>query len=505
MTGSAVPGTTSRRVLMAVVAAAVLLQFLGLTQDSLWLDELFSIWGSRTDSLAVVVDRLRPDVHPPLYQSILWAWMQAFGEGERATRLLSACFGVAASGACFFGVRRRLGREQAWLATALFAACYTVLLYGRTVRSYEMLLLLSTLFTLAWLGLAHALRHSLEGARLDPHDAAVYALTGLLASGTHFYGALLVGTASLYLMGLSLRAEARPLRIPVWILVVGTGIASLAVLGGWLSMSVAMKEKVSGNFWIVPPDLIFAAKLLRFFAGTVVSGFLIYPLIAWCLWRLRPIAREVLASSDERDEALVACLFLVSVALAIAVLSSYVVPTVTARNMIIVLPAFWIGFPLLVQRALGTDRGVRVLVAMAMATLAISVVRLAASGPYPRFTENEQPREAITFVARRLVAAREVVVVGNNPGGESSFNYWDYYLSRSGLQPAEVHVSNDLPALQSAAQTALAQGRDVAILIGFLRNPEQQKFLALAEGLEQHPGCERWEGRFTLALACRAM
>lgn len=495
--------TPIRNRLPWVLGAALLLQFVGLSHDSLWLDELFSIWGSSTDTLAEVIERLRPDVHPPLYQTLLWVWMRALGDSETATRLLSACAGALAVAVLFFGTRRLYGQRCAWFASTMFAACYTTLLYGRTVRSYELLLLLSTIFTIAWLGLGRTLDRG-DGGRtgLGVADATAYALSAVLVSATHFYGALLVGVGSLYLLGLCLRPASRGLRLRTWILVSATGIASLAVLLGWLSMSVGMKAKVSGHFWIEPPNLIFAVKLGRMFAGTVAGGFAIYPLIAWSAWRVRAGQAPAASASESGTDALLPCVFLMSGCLGIAVASSYIVPTVTDRNMIIVLPAFWLGFMALVLRAYTADTATRLLTMVAAGSLGLSVVRLVAGTLHPSLVENDQPREAVAFVRDRLGGTLPVCVIGNDPGGEGAFDYWDYYLRRSDLKIADVRLGGPVAQLESTAREAQARGRGVAILIGFLRNVEQQQYLSL-EKTFAGPDCEVWKGHSTIALACK--
>ncbi len=486
-----------------ILGAALLLQFVGLSHDSLWLDELFSIWGSSTDTLAEVIERLRPDVHPPLYQTVLWVWMQALGDSETATRLLSACTGAFAVAVFFFGTRRLYGSRCAWYASTLFAACYTTLLYGRTVRSYEFLLLLSTILTIAWLGLGRALGRGDEGRTgLGVADATTYALSAVLVSATHFYGALLVGVASLYLLGLCLRPASRGLRLRTWILVSASGIASLAVLFGWLSMSVGMKAKVSGHFWIEPPNLIFAAKLGRMFAGTVFAGLVVYPLVAWSAWRVHAGQAPATSVAEPGTYALLPCVYLVSVCLGIAVASSYIVPTVTDRNMIIVLPAFWLGFTALMLRAYTADTAARLLTLVAAGSLGLSVVRLVAGSFHPSMVENDQPREAVAFVRDRLASAGPVCVVGNDPGGEGAFDYWDYYLRRSDLKVADVRLGGSVAELESTAREALARGQYVAILLGFLRNTEQQGYLSL-EKIFAGPDCEVWKGHSTIALACK--
>lgn len=493
---------SARRWLLGLLGAALVLQFVGLSQQSLWLDELFSVWASDAETMQQVIERLRPDVHPPLYQLVLWAWMQVWGDSEFTVRALSALMGVAAVGVFFFGSRRLYGRDVAWLGTVLFATCYTLVLYGRTARAYEMLVLLSTVFTFAWLGLvARLLAPAAKHARGGWEQAVLFLCSAVLACATHFYGALLAGTGGLYLLLLSTRPEARGLRASTWALVMLTGLLCLIVVAGWLSQSVGLRGK-AGHFWIQRPNFIFAVKLGRIFAGTLGSGLVIYALLGWALWKVLPQLRPgAIHAAGFETGALRACFFLGMTSLAIAVISSYAVPTVTARNMIILLPAFWLFFVFVIGNALEPRVAARCLVAIAALSLVASVSRLALSAWVPRLAENEQPRGAVEFVDARLAREPRLSLLVNNPGGDG-YLYWDYYLRRSAL-PSDPQVFRwDPAALEAAAQAALARGESVGILIGFLRDPEQNRFLPLKAAFD-HAGCELWEGRFTFALACR--
>lgn len=475
----------------------------GLTQESLWLDELFSVWASDVDTLDTVISRLRSDVHPPLYQILLWAWMQGFGTSELAVRSLSALMGVAANGAFFLGCRRLYGFRFACLATALFAACYTTILYGRTVRPYEWLLLLSTVFTFSWLGLVLRLRAPAgPGARFDWRDCGAYTASALLACATHYYGALLIGVAGLYLLILAARPEARNLRLATWVLVLGAGLSCLVIVGGWLSMSIGLMGKVAGNFWIESPRPVLAARLGKFFAGTYGTGLIIFPVLVVATQRL--LARRSHTPPDAPDpgaETLRACFFLVAAGIGIAVTSSFAVPTATPRNLIVLLPAFWVFFAIAMCRAFESAVAVRALVGVAALSLAGSVTSLAASMVSKHMSENEQPRDAIEFVGARLGKEPVVQLLANKPVGDA-YPYWAYYLQRSDLRGQGLISHDDVRAIELAARAALAQGSPVGILIGFLRSPAHHKFSTLKASFRQS-GCELWEGHYTFALACR--
>jgi uncharacterized membrane protein len=77
--------------IIAVLAGSFLARWLVADRNSYWLDELYSvaIYGIWNPSAGAAVERLaNTSVHPPLYQAILYVWMDVFGDTERSSRSL---------------------------------------------------------------------------------------------------------------------------------------------------------------------------------------------------------------------------------------------------------------------------------------------------------------------------------------------------------------------------------------------------------------------------------
>ena len=89
--------------LVILVLLAAFLRIKGLTFQSFWLDELFSASFSDPDNrIQQVVMLTVEDVHPPVYQIILWFWYKIFGYSDLAGRSLSALAGILTVPAIFF-------------------------------------------------------------------------------------------------------------------------------------------------------------------------------------------------------------------------------------------------------------------------------------------------------------------------------------------------------------------------------------------------------------------
>ena len=74
--------------LLLIVVLAVVVRVNGFTLQGYWYDELFSAHISKPDhSLSKVVELTLADVHPPLFQIVMWWSYRLFGYNEIAGRL----------------------------------------------------------------------------------------------------------------------------------------------------------------------------------------------------------------------------------------------------------------------------------------------------------------------------------------------------------------------------------------------------------------------------------
>ena len=73
--------------LLVVLLAAAALRLIGLDHQSYWIDEYASLVMAY-DGLFSGFEKIRGDVHPPLYFSLLHFWIRAFGDAEATVRLI---------------------------------------------------------------------------------------------------------------------------------------------------------------------------------------------------------------------------------------------------------------------------------------------------------------------------------------------------------------------------------------------------------------------------------
>jgi uncharacterized membrane protein len=213
--------------LVAVLAGSFFGRWLVADRDSYWLDELYSVatYGVWNDSAAEAVRNLADtSVHPPLYQFVLYYWMDVFGDGERATRSLSNLYITLATLFLFLLLRSATPRRVALLSAVTFSLMHSATAFALETRSYAQTIFLATLSSYALLKMMRlGAERGWRSAVVSPVGLLFMAANvGLLF--THYYNAFLWCAQGLMAVVFVLREE--PLRR--W----AVGLASLAALYG---------------------------------------------------------------------------------------------------------------------------------------------------------------------------------------------------------------------------------------------------------------------------------
>ena len=132
--------------LITIVVLGFILRFKGLTFNDHWLDELYSAdFSDPSRSFNSMLKITLEDIHPPVYQTLLWLWYKVFGFSEYAGRSLSAIIGTLGIVTIYL-----LGKELFNKHVGLYAALLTsvnifLIKYSQETRSYGLLFLLSML------------------------------------------------------------------------------------------------------------------------------------------------------------------------------------------------------------------------------------------------------------------------------------------------------------------------------------------------------------------------
>lgn len=125
--------------LVAIILLAAVLRFYKIGQQSLWTDEVESIW-----SATQVGYGMKHFFHGPLHAVLLQFWSIWWGMSDVWTRCLSAVIGLTTIPLLYLLGRRLAGGRVALLAAFLLAVSPFHIWYSQEVRNYALLIGLAT-------------------------------------------------------------------------------------------------------------------------------------------------------------------------------------------------------------------------------------------------------------------------------------------------------------------------------------------------------------------------
>ena len=143
------PGPSNRLLFLLFMAWA--LRTTTLTLQSMWLDEVMSLYftqGTFSETLRTIV---RPEHNGPLFYFLLFWWRRLSGDSDFAVRYMSVLFSVLTLPLLYQLARRLLTEQTATLAMALAAFSPFALWFAQETRMYSLHMWAATASTLALL------------------------------------------------------------------------------------------------------------------------------------------------------------------------------------------------------------------------------------------------------------------------------------------------------------------------------------------------------------------
>jgi len=200
--------------------------------QSLWLDEVYSIWYVRGTFSQTWARTIFPEQNPhaSLYYALFWAWLKLVGTSELAARFFSIMFGTLGLVTAYRLARDGWGVRPALVAALFMAVSPFFIWYAQEARQYALYLFLGLLSTLCLsraLGLLGVMPASSQALR--PTRRVLYAC-GFVVSATamaysHYFGVFIVAAqfTGAFLVLISMR---RIRRLPP-LIVMGLAVAAL--------------------------------------------------------------------------------------------------------------------------------------------------------------------------------------------------------------------------------------------------------------------------------------
>jgi hypothetical protein len=187
---------------------------------------------------------LMVDVHPPLYNILLWFYNHIVPYGaEIWLRLPSVFFGISGLVLAWVMFPRRYGKTAQLLFVSMFSAHLYLIFYTQHARAYALMFLLGVILLFWFLDIARAL---CKGRLIPVKKWLGWGVVSLILCWTHYFGALVFGAYSLILLALAFKHKHY--RKTVFGITAGVTLLFLPWLVPNFLFNASM-ERFDGNWW----------------------------------------------------------------------------------------------------------------------------------------------------------------------------------------------------------------------------------------------------------------
>jgi 4-amino-4-deoxy-L-arabinose transferase-like glycosyltransferase len=176
------PSIPARVALPAILGLALAARLYEIGRLDVWVDEANLILTAQ-QPLGLLFDKLRLDSSPPLFYLLVHFWIQLFGDGSVALRMLSVLAGVGLVAATYWAGRELISRDVGLWGAFVVAASPTQAFFSQQVRMYALLPLLGLL------AVSFLVRHLRDGGR---RDFLLWLVLTVLALYTHNFAVYLL-------------------------------------------------------------------------------------------------------------------------------------------------------------------------------------------------------------------------------------------------------------------------------------------------------------------------
>lgn len=294
-----------------------------LQRDSLWNDEAWTAWAIQPPYIRDTLERVRSDVHPPLYFLILNGWTRVVGDSVLALRLPSALFGMIGLAATYALGKHLFDRRTGLMALILLATTSFFVYYTREARMYMLLLALAALSTLLYL-------------RWREHPSwlrtGFYGISMVALLYTHYAGAIIIITHLLHLLATAFVGQNRVrwhIKPVLWLVI--PYLFALILFAPWLPIFLGqMKANPNGPLAIpVATDWAAVAALVLI----MTSG-------SWILFVLPFVVSSAIPRIRKNGSTtLLLVLWFLLTPIMLLALNAWVTPVYQVRYAIAMLPA----------------------------------------------------------------------------------------------------------------------------------------------------------------------
>lgn len=315
------------------------LRLFNFNRQSLWIDELFSVWVAGSNSWAGLIERLAGDLHPPLYFLILRGFLH-FGSSDLLVRIPSLLFGVLSVLWTYRVGRRLFDTTTGFLAALMVSAATMNVFYSQEARMYSLFCLLTLVACDRLLTLMK---------RPSTTNVVVLAIVNTLNLYTHYFALLVLLIEGIVLLRMLLDETvtegSRPRHR-----VIGTCVCtkirdefilirqfSVSILltgllyAPWIPILIhQLEQRRSLSQNILAPNLQFVVQIVTVLSGSTLAGALLGTVFIVGAFAIRDVYSQITSWGY------------VLVPLAITFLVALIQPVVRIKSFIFVLPFFYL-------------------------------------------------------------------------------------------------------------------------------------------------------------------
>jgi mannosyltransferase len=248
-------------ILLAILSIGLFLRVYDLSNESLWLDEGFSI---KFANLSLSQIFYLQETNPPLYYIILHWWIILFGDSEFSVRFPSVMFGFLSIFMIYKVGNQIFNKDVGILSSLLLGLSVFHIRYSQEARTYSLSVLLTLLSIYFFIKL---LRKSSSTVLLG------YILYSALLIYSHIYGLFIIIFQNIYIIALYLLSkETNKLSLKRWILI---QIILIILFIPWVNIFLAQTlGVVQSGFWIPMPSLSSIKESFVGYSGSKLLFFL---------------------------------------------------------------------------------------------------------------------------------------------------------------------------------------------------------------------------------------
>lgn len=328
-------------ILLSLVFVGTILRFYKLDNQSLWIDEIFSVnIASPSNSFGNIYDFLKiKDPHPPLYYFLVHIFFCLFGYTTFVLKLFSAIVGVLGIPSIYFLGKEILNKKVGLLAAFLTTFNYFHIYYSQEGRMYSLLFLtscLSAVYLLKFIKEANY-KHML-----------LFAVFSSLMSYSHFFGVFMLISFYSIILFYIIKSEDRLNRIK---LAIASGL--LTIILYIPAIIVVLSNQKRDSFWIESPKFKTFDKMLGEFFGyntTLKAVVLVIFGASVIYYFVRRKRKSIPALEAQKINPVFVLLVWIFGTIIISLVYSFVsLPIVVSRYFIGILPAIFILLAILIS------------------------------------------------------------------------------------------------------------------------------------------------------------